>query len=100
MKGVKRDSSAYPVFKDERFWDEFELDMTATCRAQGVLEVLNPDFVPRTEKEREYYKLQKDYMYSIFVKNIKTRTGKKFVHQQRRTADAQTVWRNILEASL
>ncbi len=35
-RGIKRDASQFPVFKDEAKWDLFQRSMLATARSQGV----------------------------------------------------------------
>jgi hypothetical protein len=46
QKGVKRDSSAYPVLKDEKQWDEWYRTVIAEANAQLVGDVLNPAYTP------------------------------------------------------
>jgi hypothetical protein len=47
--------SAYMVFKEERQWDTFRRSTIGHARAQGVLGVLDPNFVPRGYDELDLF---------------------------------------------
>ena len=66
MKGVKRDSSAFPDFKKDAEWDKFRRHCIATTHAQLVHEVFDPNYsVPTGSDEAKAFQLKKDFVHSI-----------------------------------
>ena len=45
-KGIKRDASAYPIFKNERYYNTFIRHFKATAKAQGLSSLMDPNFTP------------------------------------------------------
>ena len=45
-RGTKRDASAYPIFKNDLYYDTFQRSFLAIIKAQGLYDVANPDFEP------------------------------------------------------
>ena len=43
-KAIKRDVSAYPIFKNDLDYDTFQRSFLATIMAQGLYDVADPDF--------------------------------------------------------
>ena len=43
-KGIKRDASAYPSFKDNPCNDTFQISFLASIKEQGLFDVADPDF--------------------------------------------------------
>ena len=43
-KGTKRDASAYPIFKNERYYNTFICHFKATAKAQGLNSLMDPNF--------------------------------------------------------
>jgi hypothetical protein len=41
-KGIKRDPTVFPVFKEDRLWDAWQRSTLAQARAQDVVDVMNP----------------------------------------------------------
>ena len=41
---TKRDASAYPNFKNDLYYDNFQRSFLATIKAQGLYDVADPDF--------------------------------------------------------
>ena len=44
QRSIKRDMSLFPILKDEKKWDNFLRETTAQAAAQGVEDVLDPEF--------------------------------------------------------
>ena len=53
MKGVKRDSSAFPDFKKDADWDKFRRHCLATAQAQQVHEVFDPNYSAVTGSDED-----------------------------------------------
>jgi hypothetical protein len=75
-KGVKRDPSLFPILKDEKQWDEWQCSMIAHARAQDVVDVFNPNYVPVTPADRVLLEAKKTYVFAILQKVLQTDKGK------------------------
>jgi hypothetical protein len=94
-KGTKRDSGAFPVLKDERFWDDFIRSTKAIARSQCVDNVLNPTYVPTTTDEIELFDRQQAYMYTVVQLTMQTDKGQELVRDYEDTYNAQKVYADI-----
>jgi len=76
QKGVKRDLSQFPTIRDVKDWDKFQLEFESTAKAQGVGDVLNPNYQPTTTEDRALLAVKNEFMYSVLVKCIKYDQGR------------------------
>ena len=68
-RGIKRDISAYPTLKDEKYYESFKRSLLVTARAHDREEILQPTFRPRGDADSlELLRLKNDFMYSVFNK--------------------------------
>ena len=72
-KGIKRDASAYPIFKNERYYNTFIRHFKATAKAQGLNSLLDPNFTPGSDEyEQQLFQDQQDFLYSVLISSLKT----------------------------
>ena len=72
-KGIKRDASAYPIFKNERYYNTFIRHFKATAKAQGLSTLMDPNFTPGSDEyEQQLFQEQQDFLYSILISSLKT----------------------------
>ena len=72
-KGIKRDASAYPIFKNERYYNTFIRHFKATAKAQGLNSLMDPSFTPGSdEHEQQLFQEQQDFLYSVLISSLKT----------------------------
>ena len=72
-KGVKRDASAYPIFKNERYYNTFIRHFKATAKAQGLNSLMDPNFTPGSDEyEQQLFQDQQDFLYSVLISSLKT----------------------------
>ena len=72
-KGIKRDASAYPIFKNERYYNTFICHFKATAKAQGLNSLVDPNFTPGSdEHEQQLFQEQQDFLYSVLISSLKT----------------------------
>ena len=72
-KGIKRDASAYPIFKNERYYNTFIRHFKATARAQGLSSLMDPNFTPGSDEyEQQLFQEQQDFLYSVLISSLKT----------------------------
>ena len=45
-KGTKRDASAYPIFKNDLYYETFQRSFLATVKTQALCDVADPSFDP------------------------------------------------------
>ena len=68
-RGIKRDISAYPTLKDERYYESFKRSVLVTAGVHDCEEFLQPTFRPRGNADSlELFRLINDLMYSVFNK--------------------------------
>ena len=51
-RSTKRDASAYPIFKNNLYYDTFQRSFLAIIKAQGLYDVAGPDYDP---DDGDYY---------------------------------------------
>ena len=72
-KGIKRDASAYPIFKNERYYNTVIRHFKATAKAQGLNSLMDPNFTPRSDGyEQQLFDEQQDFLYSVLISSLKT----------------------------
>ena len=72
-KGIKRDASAYPIFKNERYYNTFSRHFKATAKAQGLSSLMDPNFTPGSDEyEQQLFQEQQDFLYSVLISSLKT----------------------------
>ena len=72
-KGIKRDASAYPIFKNERYYNTFIHHFKATAKAQGLNSLMDPNFTPGSDEyEQQLFQDQQDFLYSVLISSLKT----------------------------
>ena len=72
-KGIKRDASAYPIFKNERYYNTFICHFKATAKAQGLNTLMGPNFTPGSDEyEQQLFQEQQDFLYSVLISSLKT----------------------------
>ena len=72
-KGIKRDASAYPIFKNERYYNTFICHFKATSKAQGLNSLMDPNFTPGSDEyEQLLFQEQQDFLYSVLISSLKT----------------------------
>ena len=72
-KGIKRDASAYPIFKNERYYNTFICHFKATAKAQGLSTLMDPNFTPGSDEyEQQLFQEQQDFLYSVLISSLMT----------------------------
>ena len=72
-KGIKRDASAYPIFKNKRYYNTFICHFKATAKAQGLSTLMDPNFTPGSDEYgQQLFQEQQDFLYSVLISSLKT----------------------------
>ena len=89
-KGIKRDTSGYPIFKNERYYNTFIRHFNATAKAQGLNSLMDPNFTPGSdEHEYQLFQEQQDFLYSVLIASLKTEFSEALVKDHE--GDAQLI---------
>ena len=73
-RGTKRDSSAYPIFKNDLYYDTFQRSFMAVIKAQGLYDAVDPDYDPDDgdQYKRNLFQEKQYFVYSILVTSLQT----------------------------
>ena len=91
-RGVKRDPSVFPVFKQDSQFDSWNFANIATANAQGCGNVVDTKFTPLGQLEIDLFEMQKTFMYSVFITTLQTDVGKELV---RNSTDAHAIFKQL-----
>ena len=95
-KGIKREETAYPTLKDERYFDSFSRSLYVTAKSHECEDVLDPEYTP-SNSEGCCLRQNKFFMFSVLDKHLLTDMGKTIVRKYVHTTDAQSVWKDFQE---
>ena len=97
-KGIKREISAYPSLKNERYFDGFKRSLHIVAKTHECSEVLDPNYTPGSEpEEKVLLETNQTFMFSVFNANLQTVMGKIIVRRHLAYTDAQVVWKELSE---
>ena len=99
-RNIKRDPSLFPTLKDERFNDNWHRSFVTQARAQDVMDVLNPQYKPSTQDDKELFDEKQKYVFSILERNVLTDVGKSIVRSHENDYNAQEVYKKLLDHHL
>ena len=88
-KGIKREITAYPSLKDERYFDGFKRSLFIVAKTHECSDVLDPNYTPGSEpEEQELFEAKQTFMFSVFNTNLQTDMGKTIVRRHLASTDA------------
>ena len=93
-RGIKRDQSLFPVFKEEKDWDDWQRRMHTQATAQGVEDVLKPYYRPPAT-EYALFQEQMKYMMAVFTNCVQTDFGKSLIRKFEGTNNAQGLFEEL-----
>ena len=97
-KAIKREITAYPSLKDERYFDGFKRSLFIVAKTHKCNEVLDPNYTPGSEpEEKELFEAKQTFMFSVFNANLQTDMGKTIVRRHLANTEAQAVWKELSE---
>ena len=82
-RGTKRDASAYPIFKNDLYYDTFQRSFMAVIKAQGLYDVVDPDYDPDDgdQYKKELFQEKQYFVYSVLVTSLQTERGRELVKE-------------------
>ena len=93
-KRIKREETAYPTLKDERYFDSFSRSLYITAKSHECEDVLDPEYTP-SNSEKDLFEAKQIFMFSVLDKHLLTDMGKTIVRKYVHTTDAQSVWKDF-----
>ena len=93
-KGIKREETAYPTLKDERYFDGFSRSLYITAKSHECEQVIDPEYTS-SNAEKDLFETKQIFMFSVFDKHLLTGMGKTNVRKYVHTTDAQSVWKDF-----
>ena len=94
-RGIKRDISAYPTLKDEKYYESSKRSVFVTAKAHDCEEILQPTFRPTGDADSlELFRLKNDFLYRVF-KCLLSDMGKTIVRKHLDSMIAQWVWEEL-----
>jgi len=96
-KTIKRDPAQFVTFSDRRLWASWNLQFTATARAQDLQDVLDPAFIPKDADSLAVFRAKNEYLFSVFVSKLTTDEGKTLVRAHSKTFDAQKIYAGLCD---
>ncbi len=91
-KGVKRDKSAYSSFTNKNEWARYKVEFTTIAENQGCNRVLDINYFPATDDERDEYKRMKGFMYEVMLDKFEEPMARYYVDEHTDDKDAREVW--------
>jgi hypothetical protein len=99
-RGIKRDPSLFPTLKDERFNDQWHRSFVNQARAQDVSDVLDANYKPSTQNDKDLFVEKQKYVYAILETKVLTDKGKSIVRGYETTFDAQKAYKDLVDHHL
>ena len=87
-KGIKRDVTQYKEFTDNSKWIVWHWHLKSLAATHGIENILSSTYVPSSAADKELFKQQQNFAYSIFEHCLKTAKSMKFVHEYEADRDA------------
>jgi hypothetical protein len=95
-RGINRDPLQFPSLKDNKQWDLWNQDVKAQSRYQGVDDILDASYIPRTSTDITLFDEKQKFLYAVFLKTVLTDQCKALVRQYESTYGAQKVYAGLV----
>ena len=96
-KGIRRDPSLFPVLKDLKYYLVWHREFVGQCHAQDLSNIINPNYKPNTTVELNLFRLQQDFMYTVFQRVLTTDDTKRIVRKHEQTRNAQEIFNDLVK---
>ena len=97
-KGIKRDVTQYKEFTDDSKWIVWHRHLKSLAAIHGIENILSSTYVPSSAADKELFKQQQNFAYSISESCLKTAKSIKIVRKYEADRDAQALYCKLLEA--
>ena len=94
-RGIKRDPTHFNSFKRDSDWDEWEAHVRITATGQGVEEILDSAYKPKSKDAMTLFLEKQKYMFQVFHAKVHTDKGKELIRLHLTDFDAQAVFHEL-----
>ena len=91
-RGIKRDKTHYTELKDDKYFNTWNRGFVSTAYTHHTQLVLDENYRPKTESEKELLQEVQFFMYAVFEEKLKSDKGKSLVSDFENTRDAQAIY--------
>ena len=96
--GIKRDVTHCPTLKEDKHWSTWMSEVTTLAETHEVSEAFDLSCAPGAKEKKELFKLQCDFVESVFNKHVQTSSGKVLVARlQKQKKSGQETCRKLSE---
>ena len=74
-EGIKREETAYPALKDERYFDGFGRSLYITAKSHECEETFDSEYTS-SHAEKNLFEVKQVFVFSVFDKHLLTDMGK------------------------
>jgi hypothetical protein len=99
-RDVIRGPNLFPYLYYEPFNDTWHRRFECQARVKGVIEVLDPTYVPVSAEEKDLFNEKLKYVYAILERRVSTERGKAFIREHASDYNAQKVYQKLVEHHL
>ena len=96
-KGIKHDMNIFKELKRTKEWEQWDKLFRADIATQGLSNILNPHYLSATYEDKMLFREQQHYMYTVFVRVLKTDKGKAIIQKYKGIFDAQSIYQELQE---
>ena len=96
-RAIKRDKSHYDALTKEEDWDSWQNSFVIQAQAHGLENVLDHQYLPFTADEKDLFREQSKFMFSVFRDKIKTDDGCMIVRAHTATLNAQAIYKELCD---
>jgi len=88
-KGIKHETSQYPILKGVHFFDKFGMEFMTLAHLHDIEEVFDTKYMPSTQAEKELFDEKQKFAMLVLVHSIKTDVGITLVRKYYKDCKAQ-----------
>ena len=96
-KGIKRSTLDYIKLKENRNWVAYNRHLVSTAASHGISNALDPTYIPITQEDKELFKAQNTFFYSVLVSICLTSDAQKHIRKYEKTLDGQSAYADIMD---
>jgi hypothetical protein len=90
-KGTKCNKNCYSDLKDDEHFNIWNRGFVSTAYTHHTQLVLDKNYKPKTETEKEVFQEMRFFMHSVFEEKLKSDKGKSLVQDYEDTRDSQAL---------
>jgi len=94
-KGIKHETSQYPVLKDACFFDKFEMEFMTLTHVHDIEEIFDTKYMSLMQAEKDLLDEKLKFAMSVLVQSMKTNVGITLVRKYYMDCKAQECWHKI-----